>query len=239
MCPVLGCTSGRTPTRPGWPRDRDGGQEVRAGGTGRGSATTGRRVRPARARRFSKDAHRKQPALGTEFRFFAGRQEAAARSARKPGPTGNCRAPRTGAATEGTGRFRAGRATRCRMASPNKNGGRHRQQQATAGTVTGETRSNRTGNGFALVLGISTRHTGPRERDPGLRAGKPRGIPLHGRIASRPGRPSSYFLFRNGFARRPLTCSARAFFACPLGGRAHGAQRWWPVPTCRGRLRRP
>ena len=193
MCPVLGCTSGRTPNWPGRPRDRDGEQEVRAGSTGRGSASTGCRVRPARARRLSKDAHRKQPALGTESRFFAGRQEAAARSAGRPGPTRISRASRTDAARDGTGRFRAGRAIDAgwhRRKNTVVDTGNNKQPQERSPARQEE---NRNGNGFALVLGISTRHTGPRERDPKLRAGSPRRILPHGWIASRPGRPFSFF----------------------------------------------
>jgi hypothetical protein len=216
-----------------------GGQEVRAGSTGRGSASTGCRVRPARARRLSKDAHRKQPALGTEFRFFADRQEAAARSAGRPGPTTDMPSVQDGCCHGWHGTIPRGKRAQMQDGiAERKNGGRHRQQQATAGTVSGETRSNRTGNGFALVLGISARHTGPRDRDPNLRAGKPRAIRLHGGVGSRPGRPSSLFSVTL-FACRPLTGSDRVFFACPLAGRVRCPARWWPVPSWRGRLRRP
>lgn len=85
--------------------------------------------------------------------FLRAARKAAARSARMPGP-GNGSGP---GAQDGRRHGRQGtiprrRRARCRMASPDKHGGRRRQQQATAGTVTGETRNNRTGNGYCPCL---------------------------------------------------------------------------------------
>lgn len=130
-----------------------GGQDVRAGCTGRGSANPGGRVRPTRARRSFKEAHRKQPDLRIEFRFFAGRQEGRGAFGKDAGPDKRILAKRPGRVLPRTARDDSAQDARSMQDGiAKKNGGRRRQQQATAGTVSGETRINRIGNGYCPCL---------------------------------------------------------------------------------------
>lgn len=126
--------------------------------------------------------------------FLRAARKAAARSARRPGP-GNGSSP---SAQDGRRHGRQGtiprrRRAQCRMASPKKHGGRRRQQQATAGTVSGEKRRNRTGNGYCPCLRDKhsphrTQGSGPKSTAQGQCAGS---MP-QGRIVSRPGWPFSF-----------------------------------------------
>lgn len=219
MCPVLGCTSGRKPTRPGRPRDRTANrtfaQEAPAEDLPVRVAGFARRAPGACLR--MRTVNNRHSGQSPGFLRVARRQRRVRQGGRaRPG---TCRASRMDAAKDGTGRFRAGRALRCRKASPKKNGGRHRQQQATAGTVTGETRSKKQQDRQRSCPCLRDKHSPHRTQGLGPK-------PTRRETARDPASRQDRFLARKAlllfsamlFANHPLTGSDRVFFACPLAG---------------------